>query len=144
MALHVGFVSVGNEGVIFRVLNPAPARFSIEPAGDLVGIIVECHGEALPRGIEYFRRSIGGDLRGNAGGVAFMKGVFVGERRGAVFRHVAAGGAGFAEPGEEGILALATLDFPDAGGGVLLEIGALVPDPGERVVAAFTDRPDYD
>ena len=55
---------------------------------------------------------------------------------------VAAGGSGFIEAGEEGVLALAPLDFLDAFGGVFLEVGALVPDAGEGVVAAFANGPD--
>ena len=57
---------------------------------------------------------------------------------------MAAGGAGFVEAGEEGVLALAAFDLLDGGGLLLLQIGALVPDAGEGVVAAFTDGPDDD
>jgi len=57
---------------------------------------------------------------------------------------VAGGGAGFVEAGEEGVLALAAFDLLDAGSLVLFQIGALVPDTGEGVIAALANGPDDD
>ena len=73
-----------------------------------------------------------------------MERVAVEEGTRAVFGDVAAGGTGFVEAGEEGVLALAALDLLDAGSLVLFQIGALVPDAGEGVVAALADGPDDD
>lgn len=47
-------------------------------------------------------------------------------------------------PGEGADSALAALDLLNGGGLVLFQIGALVPDTGESVVAAFANGPDDD
>ncbi len=73
-----------------------------------------------------------------------MERVAVEEGTRAVFGDVTAGRAGFVEPGEERVLALAALDLFDGGGLVLFQIGALVPDAGEGVVAALANGPDDD
>ena len=57
---------------------------------------------------------------------------------------MAAGRSLLVEAGEEGVLPLAPLRPLDSLGRVLLEIGSLVPDAGEGVVAALTDCPDHD
>ena len=57
---------------------------------------------------------------------------------------MAAGGAFFVQSGEEGVLALAPFDLGDRLGGLLLEVGAFMPDAGKGMVAAFTDGPDDD
>jgi len=73
-----------------------------------------------------------------------VQGVAIEERARAVFGDVAGGGAGFVEAGEEGVLALAAFDLLDAGSLVLFQIGALVPDTGEGVIAALANGPDDD
>ena len=73
-----------------------------------------------------------------------MQRVAVKEGTGAVFRDVAAGRAFLVEAGEEGVLALAAFDLFYGGGFFLFQVGALVPDAGEGVVAALADGPDDD
>ena len=73
-----------------------------------------------------------------------MQRVAVEKGTGAVFRDVAASGAFLVEAGEEGVLALAAFDLFDGGGLFLFQIGALVPDTGEGVVATLADGPDDD
>jgi hypothetical protein len=84
------------------------------------------------------------DFRGLFGRIALMQRILVRERARAVLGDVAAGGAFLVQAGEEGVLALAAFDLGDRLGGLLLEVGAFVPDAGERVVAAFADGPDDD
>ena len=107
------------------------------------GVVVG-HRETLPRGVEDGGGRIGGDGGRDGGGVGFVKSVAIKERARAVFGDVAASGAGFVEAGEEGVLALAAFDFFNRGGLSLFQIGALMPDAREGVIAALADGPDDD
>ena len=144
VALHVGVVGVGEVLVLLRFVDPVSAGMAVEPAREFVFFVVECHGEALPAGIDFFGWGIGGDCRGNARGIGLVQCVEVLERGGSVFRNMSARGASLVEPGEEGILALAAFDFFDPGCRAVFEIGAFVPDAGEGVAPAFPHRPDDD
>jgi hypothetical protein len=131
-----------DQGVGFRIFEPAVAEFSIQPAGEFMGRVVKRHREALPCGVEDGGGCVGGDYGRDVGGVALVERIFVEKGTRAVFRDMSAGRAGFVEAGEEGVLALAAFDLLNAGGLVLFQVGALVPDAGEGVVAALADGPD--
>jgi hypothetical protein len=48
------------------------------------------------------------------------------------------------QSGEQRVLSLTTLDLGDAGRFLLLQIRPFVPDPGQRMIAAFPNRPHND
>ena len=57
---------------------------------------------------------------------------------------MAARGALFVQAGEQRVLTLSALNLRNRLGCLLLEVGALVPNASQRMIAAFADRPYHD
>ena len=142
--MEPGVGGEGEESVLLGVVQPAVAALAVEPAGEQLRLAVEGHRERLPRLRQHLGRGVMRHLGGLLGRIALMQRILVRERARAVLGDVTAGGAFLVEAREEGVLALAAFDLGDRLGGLLLEVGAFVPDAGERVVAAFADGPDDD
>ena len=71
-----------------------------------------------------------------------MQGVFVEEGTGTVFGNMTASTAGLVQSRKERVLPLATFHLLDGSHFLQLQISALMPDAGQRVIAAFANGPD--
>jgi len=141
-ALQPGVGGEREQFVLLRSVEPTISGLAVEPARDLVSLVVERHRKAVPANIERGPFGVGRHRGRDCGGVALVQGIPVEIRACAVFRDVAAGRPLLVESGEEGVLTLAPFRLLDPLGRVLLEVGPLVPDSGKGMVAALADRPD--
>ncbi len=71
--------------VVLRGIEPAIARLPVEPAGEFVAPVVECHREAVPAGIERGLFGVGRYRGRDGGGVALVECVTIQKRAGAIF-----------------------------------------------------------